>query len=274
MIEKMAESFSLSEDVAMEPRRPETEAAIKAVEHALEMAREGSGRIHAKEGRDVVTDTDLAIEDMIRANLTPAFGIPVIGEERGGEVPGSEPHWLVDPICGTRNYASGIPLYSVNVALVEQGAVSISVVGDGSTGAIYEAERERGAWSVGDIPKRLFTSDASQTVDFEAWPRPGANRDRAALLAAAAIQANHWDIRFLSTTLSLAYVASGRLSACILFAAPAQVHVAAGTLLVAEAGGTVSDLDDRPWSLGSHSLVCSATEELHRDLLELVSAGR
>jgi len=257
----------------MESHRSETEAAIKAVERALEMAREGSGQVHVKEGRDVVTDTDVAIEDMIRAELTEAFGLPVIGEERGGEVPRNKPHWLVDPICGTRNYASGIPLYSVNVALVEHGEVSISVVGDGSTGAIYQAERERGAWRVGDVPQQLFTSDSSLTIDFEAWPNQGPSRDRAALLAAAAIQANHWDIRFLSTTLSLAYVASGRLAACVLFASPGRVHVAAGTLLVSEAGGTVSDFDDRPWTPGSNSLLCSATQGLHQDLVELVSAG-
>lgn len=95
----------------METLRRETEVAIGAVEKALDLARDGTGNVHFKEGRDVVTDTDLAVEDPIRGTLAPEFGWPVIGEERGGDAAATETHWLVDPICGTRNFASGIPSF-------------------------------------------------------------------------------------------------------------------------------------------------------------------
>lgn len=113
---------------------PQTVAAVEVVEEALRLAAAGTGAVHAKHGRDVVTETDIAVEDLIREALSSQFGSPVIGEERGGEIRAAEPYWLVDPICGTRNYESGIPLYAVNVALVEDGDVSAAVVGDGCTG--------------------------------------------------------------------------------------------------------------------------------------------
>lgn len=94
--------------------RPETLVAVDAVQYALTIARGGVSTkdIAAKGERDLVTATDVAVEDAVRKLVTEALGAWVIGEERGGEAPADgSPYWLVDPICGTRNYASGIPLY-------------------------------------------------------------------------------------------------------------------------------------------------------------------
>jgi len=77
-----------------------------------------------------------------------------------------------------------------------------------------------------------------------------------------------WDIRALSTTLALAYVAAGRVAAYVLFWTSA-LHVAAGSLLAAEAGAVVSDVDGRPWTTRSDS-IAAATSALHSDLLALV----
>jgi myo-inositol-1(or 4)-monophosphatase len=127
--------------------RAETLVAVEAVEAALGLARAraGADEVTLKGVRDVVTATDLAAEDAIRRSIGERLGIPVVGEEAGGDRSGSS-YWLVDPICGTRNYASRIPLYCVNVALVESGHVTIGVVGDPS-GEILVAERGRGAWA-------------------------------------------------------------------------------------------------------------------------------
>jgi myo-inositol-1(or 4)-monophosphatase len=250
--------------------RPEAVAAVDVVGEALRRAAAGTGAVHAKQGRDVVTDTDLGAEDLIRGALSDRFGWPVVGEERGGAIPAAGPYWLVDPICGTRNYASGIPLYAVNVALVEDGVVTTAAVGDGSTGMIAVAERDRGAWSVRPSRKRLRSDDASATVDLGAWPRSPATRAHAGRRAAALIEADLWDVRSFSTTLSLAYVAAGRLAGCILFRTPGVVHTAAGSLLVAEAGGTVTDIDGRAWTLASGPMLCGATPRLHQDLLRLM----
>jgi myo-inositol-1(or 4)-monophosphatase len=255
--------------------RPETLVALEAVGLALPLAhgRVGAGDVTLKGARDLVTATDVAVEDAIRRVLGETLSLPVVGEEGGGEASADGgSYWLVDPICGTRNFASGIPLYCVNVALVEDQEVVLGVVGDPSTGEVHVAERGSGAWALrGAERRRLVAADDSQTIvieDSHADPEP-ARRERAAASVAAAIRAFRWDIRALSTTLALAYVAAGRVSAYVLFWTSA-LHVAAGSLLAAEAGAVVSDVDGRPWTIRSNSIVAAATPALHADLLALV----
>jgi myo-inositol-1(or 4)-monophosphatase len=256
--------------------RPETLVALDAVEPALDLARGrvGASEVALKGPRDLVTGTDVAVEGAIRDVLGERLGLPVVGEEGGGEAPGGggASYWLVDPICGTRNFASGIPLWCVNVALVENGEVAVGVIGDPSAGELHVAERGNGAWAIrGGERRRLAAADETQTIvieDSHADPEP-ARRDRAAASVARAIRAFRWDIRALSTTLPLAYVAAGRVAAYVLFWTSA-IHVAAGSLLAAEAGAVVSDIDGRPWTIRSDSIVASATPALHDDLLALV----
>jgi myo-inositol-1(or 4)-monophosphatase len=263
---------------ASEAFRAETDVAIEAVARALELTRTGAGahELTLKSARDLVTATDVAVEDAVRSGLSEALGHRVVGEERGGGAAGDGlPYWLVDPICGTRNFASGIPLYCVNVALVEDSQVTVAVVGDPSTGEILAAERGNGAWTLsGSSRRRLAATEESQTIVIEdSHANPDAvRRDRAATSVANAIRAFRWDIRALSTTLALAYVAAGRVSAYVLFWTSA-LHVGAGSLLAAEAGAIVSDIDGERWTIHSDSIVASATPDLHRDLLEVAGAS-
>jgi myo-inositol-1(or 4)-monophosphatase len=254
--------------------RHETSAGIDAVRQALALAGRGAGDVMLKGVRDVVTAADVAIEDAIRRAVGETLEHPVVGEERGGEAAADgRAYWLVDPICGTRNFASGIPLYCVNVAFIEDGQVTIAVVGDPSTREIHVAEQGNGAWALsGRERRRLSASEASQTIvieDSHADPDPE-RRDRAANAVAGAIRAFRWDIRALSTTLALAYVATGQVSAYVLFWTSA-LHAGAGSLLAKEAGAVVSDVDGNPWTLESDSIVASATADLHQDLLALAS---
>lgn len=255
--------------------RRETVVAMGAVERALELARRGGGAkdITSKGARDVVTATDVAIEDAVRGIVHDALGFPVIGEERGGKATADgSPYWLVDPICGTRNYASGIPLYCVNLALVEGGHVTAAVVGDPSTGEIDVAERGRGAWALKDgARRRLITSDESRTIVVEDGKSKGARREHAAQFTAAAMRADRWDFRSLGTTVALQYLAAGRISAYVVFRVSA-IHAGAGSLLVTEAGGTLSDIDGRAWTIRSDSVVASATPDLHQEMLDLTKS--
>ncbi len=206
----------------------------------------------------------------MRGIVRAAMGPLVIGEERGGEAPADgSSYWLVDPICGTRNFASGMPLYCVNLALVEGNQVSVAVVGDPSTDEIHVAERGRGAWALKDGGRRkLTTSEESRTVVIEDGKSTGARRERAAQFTAGVIRADRWDFRSLGSTLALSYLAAGRISAYVLFWASA-IHTGAGSLLATEAGGTLSDIDGRPWTIHSDSAVVGANAHLHRELLDL-----
>ncbi|MBO0835845.1 MAG: inositol monophosphatase [Actinobacteria bacterium] len=255
--------------------RPETALAIKAGRRALKLAGSGrgAGDVRIKGTRDLVTDTDITVEDTLRGILSQLPRSTVVGEERGGEPPGDgSPYWLVDPICGTANFASGIPLYCVNLALVEDGQVTVAVVGDASTGSIHVAEQGGGAWALGDGPaQQLTVSEQSRIIVIEDGRCHGRRRERAARGTAAAIRADKWDLRALSTTLSLPYVAASRVAGYLAFRAPA-LHTAAGSLLAAEAGATVSDIDAHPWTTSSDSIIAAANPSLHRELLAIAQA--
>lgn len=255
--------------------RPETLVAIEAVKRAFTIARRGIAAedVTTKGARDLVTAADVAVEDAVRGVVGDALGFSVIGEERGGDASADgSPYWLVDPICGTRNFASGIPLYCVNLALVEGNEITVAVVGDPSTGEIDVAERRRGAWRLNAGGRRqLSTSDESRTIVIEDGKSKGSRREQAAQFTAAAIRADRWDFRSLGTTLASPYLAAGRIAAYVVFWVSA-IHAGAGSLLVTEAGGTVSDIAGRPWTIRSDSLVGSANRHLHEELLDLARA--
>ena len=258
--------------------RDETRAALSAVDTALNLIRRrtGADKITSKGGRDLVTATDVAVEDAVRASLLDAYPEwTVVGEERGGEDQvGDRPYWLVDPICGTRNFASNVPLYAVNIALVKDGQVVVAAVGDGGTGSRYVAERGQGAFEIapsGPVP--LHASADSLILSFSAGtPKPGMRYDVGAEFTLRAIKANRWDLRMLSSTVSMTYVASGRMAAYLLFEVSSPVHIAAGALLAREAGAVVTNREGRPWSVEHTSILTAGSPGLHRDILDMISA--
>jgi len=259
--------------------RPETEIAIRAAGIAQNIAdsRAGAERITSKSGIDLVTDTDLACEDAIRSELLRAFpDWPVVGEERAGTPKPGKPYWLVDPICGTRSFASNIPLYCTNIALVEGGEVTLAAVGIGITGEILWAEKGKGAQLRKDGSDRPVSSqDSSNIVWIDGNTQQAANSVRQAMLS------NRWYVWKFSSTLSYAYVAWGRIAAAIQFSSSSQVqpigsvHSSAGCFIAREAGAIVTDLEDgSPWKLGTRSFLIAASDKLHRELSQIVSQSR
>ena len=257
--------------------RAETRAALAAVDTALKLMRRrtGADRIRSKGGRDLVTATDVAVEDAVRASLLAEYPEwTVVGEERGGEDQiGDRPYWLVDPICGTVNFAANIPAYAVNIALVQDGALSVAAVGDGGTGERFIAERGQGAYQVKrNGPERIAVNPASPILSFSAGTsKPGMNAAIGADFTRAAIIADRWDLRMLSSTVSLAYLASGRTGAYLLFEISSPVHVAAGALLSQEAGAIVTDRHGVPWTVDHPTILAAAGPDIHREILALIA---
>lgn len=251
--------------------RPETRTAVRAATEAraLADARQGADEITSKGGIDLVTATDVACEDAIRAALARDFPQHVVvGEERGGTPVADRPYWLVDPICGTRAFASDLGLYCSNVALVEGGAVTVAAVAAGRSDEVLWAERGGGGRAVTAAGERaLRASAASDTVWFSGREPHAAAIVREAQLAA------RWYVWQFSSTLSYAWLATGRIAA-IVHSGTSPVHVAAGCLLAAEAGAIVTDLDGRPWSVAGRGVLAAATPALHAELLELVARTR
>ena len=156
--------------------RTETEAAIRAAAIAQRIAdsRQGGDQITSKGGIDLVTASDVACEDAIRAELLRSFPeYPVIGEERGGTPVDGKPYWLVDPICGTRAFASEVPLYCTNIALGDRCR--------SNTRSTCHRRFER--WVVdGDAPRNLGSSSG------------GAQALRAAASAVARLSVVHREV--------------------------------------------------------------------------------
>lgn len=254
--------------------RPETEAAIRSAAIAIAIAdsREGAGEVDSKGGIDIVTATDVRCEDAIRGELDKTFpGCAIVGEERGGEGSDTGTYWLVDPICGTRPFASNVPLYCTNIALVEEGEVTAAAVAIGCTGEVLFAEKNGGAWlrdAEGDRPIR--TAEDSNSIWIGTQTELGANVVRNALLL------RRWYVWQFPSSLGYAYLAAGRIAGIVhLSPSLSAVHTAAGSFISREAGAVVTDLDTGgPWTLDTRAFLLGATPVIHDELRELVEGSR
>ncbi len=232
---------------------------------------------HLKIGTDFATDADLEAETAIRAVLsTHRPGDAQLGEEHGASGPESSRRWLVDPLCGTRNFAAGLPLMSSNVALSVDGevtaAASAECVGDETywTDGVEAWSRRGGTDSVlQPDPESLMVS-----VNLEVSPE---GRRRASDLLASAPFFETFQPRVTSTTEALAWVAAGRHAAYLTEGELVDnVHFAAGIGLCRAAGCVVTDLAGGPVRTGAHQptgrggLLAAADGQTHAALLALV----
>jgi myo-inositol-1(or 4)-monophosphatase len=252
--------------------RPETRAAIEAVRVGLAvvLSRGGADDVRPKGPRDIVTGTDLASQAAIQTELASREpSIAFVGEEGDdASIPQADRYWLVDPVCGTSNFAAELPFYAVNVALVEDGRVTLGVVGDGATGAVYVAERDQGAWLLEEAgAHRLRVNPNAEVVNLDPQlPGPGALNRFGVEFAMRALAELRWDVRILSTTLALTYVARGSMAAAVFVCDGSPVHFAAGLLLAEQAGAIVTDQDGVPWRPFGPIFIAAATRELSAEL--------
>jgi myo-inositol-1(or 4)-monophosphatase len=248
-------------------------AALRAVRPLIEQRR-GADEVAEKGPNDIVTQTDVMVQNRLEQVLrehTPEVAFR--GEEGGTSAEIARRTWLVDPICGTGNYAAALPLFVTNIALVEEGSITAAAVADGASGAIYVAERGRGAWRVASEGLDTIRVDGtypSLSVDPEIWPRENVE-DFPTAFALQAIAARRWDVRVLGSTIALLHVALGNLSAAVFAPRGEPLHVAAGALLTAEAGATVTDHTGAPWTLERPVLIASASPEVHAEIQALAA---
>ncbi|MGP6188996.1 MAG: inositol monophosphatase family protein [Vulcanimicrobiaceae bacterium] len=211
---------------------------------------------HEKAARgDIVTAADMASEAFILRRLRAAFpASTVLGEEGGTHRGTSDERWIVDPLDGTTNYAHGYPLYCVSIAYERAGELICGAIYAPALGESYAVERGAGATCNG---RRLAVSAVSAVAQslvctgfFPA--RYERNIQHFAQLSRKAQGVR----RDGSAALDLAFVASGRFDAFWEFDLHAW-DVAAGALLVREAGGRVSAIDGSAFAVEAGSLLAS-----------------
>jgi myo-inositol-1(or 4)-monophosphatase len=236
---------------------------------------QGKFRTRNKGDRDLVTDADLASQDAIRRTIAARFPEHAfVGEETLHRSDSSKPEelqWIVDPLDGTTNYVHGYPSYAVSVALAHGNDVLAGVIYDPIRDQCFSAAAGRGAWCDG---VRLRTSNVTRVGEaLVAISLPAqVRRDSADLLdfieSAQVCQAVR---RSGSAALNLAHVASGALDA---FWAT-QIHawdVAAGVLLIREAGGIVSSRSGESFDLWNPHFLAACGAELHGEMLRVLTS--
>jgi myo-inositol-1(or 4)-monophosphatase len=197
----------------------------------------------------------------------------ILGEESGRSGASSGLRtWLIDPLCGTLNYAVRMRVVAVNVALRSGGKFVAAAVADPFNHEMF--------WTDGisvfvradgqDTP--LAPSGSSKLVDLNFDPPfPNAPAFKAVTLAADAEFAARFRPRVVSTSVALTWVATGQRAAYITDGdVRDSVHFAAGLAICEAAGCTVTDLRGRAWGSGATGLVAAADAETHAALLSLV----
>ena len=230
---------------------------------------------HKKNRFDLVTEADVTAQKTIEEIVFKAFPEHGLVGEEGDQtqrsVKDAEFRWIVDPLDGTTNYVHGVPFFCTSVALARNNDVLCGVIYNPMTEEFYSAEKGAGAFL---NENRIQTShyktldEALVSVSFPTMTTSDAPDLVAFLKSVPVCQAIR---RTGSTALNLAYVAAGRFDATWTFGCHPW-DVAAGILLIQEAGGVITRPDGTPTTLDDPSPVCgSANTTLHRTLMALLN---
>lgn len=247
------------------PPSPALLAALGAARHAVDRAGqimlrrwESDFRVHMKGEVDLVSEVDLECEAVILDTLRAAFPGDAILAEEGGRVGADAPRlWHVDPLDGTTNYSHGFPQFCCSVALEDDAGLAVGVVQAPAYGWTFTAVRGGGAWRDGRRLHVSRTPDLDRALLATGFPydrrtNPDNNTDRFAHL----LRKCQGIRRPGAAALDLAFVAAGWLDG-YWEGRLKSWDVAAGALLVLEAGGELSRFDGSPADLSSGEMVAS-----------------
>lgn len=249
--------------------------AIRAAQAGADVVRSLHGRRLSridKGAGDFATEADVKAEQAILEVIRAARpDDALLGEEGGKQGPvGAVREWLVDPLCGTLNYAVGSMLVAVNVAL-RGGAAAVA---DPFSGEIFFTDGERAFVRRDETVSELTPCSASRLVDVNLDPPfPSAPTFRAVELLANPGFIARFRPRVMSTTLALTWVAAGKRAAYVTDGGDndlsGNVHFAAGIALCRAAGCVISGVDGLPIGAG-RGLVAAADAETHDELVSLI----
>jgi myo-inositol-1(or 4)-monophosphatase len=249
---------------------------IKAAHRAARSLKRDLGEVEQlqvslKGPRNFVCAADRRAETILREELAkarPDYGF--LGEEGGAQAGSDKTHrWIVDPLDGTTNFLHGIPHFAIAIALERNGAIVAGLVYNPANDEMFIAERGKGAF-LND--KRIRVAARQRLAEaIVACGLPHYGRGDLALARdeiAAAQRAFAGLRRYGAATLDLAWVAAGRLDA-YWERDLSPWDLAAGSILVREAGGFITDLDGGDAILTKGNVV-AGNDTMHRELLRLL----
>ena len=258
--------------------RTDLELAIAAAEAGAAVVRSRFGAPLAridKSAGDFATAADIEAEQAILDILRAARpGDAVTGEETGHTGPdAADREWLVDPLCGTLNYAAGTTLVAVNVALRTGSGVAVAACADPFTGEVFWTGGGPAFARRDGADLALAPSAGSRLVDVNLDPPfPNSPGFRAVRLLADPRFTGEFRPRVVSTSLALTWVAAGRRAGYVTDGqARDSVHFAAGIALCRAAGCVVTGIHGQPLHTGAGGLVVAADQATHARLLALIA---
>ena len=232
-----------------------------------------AGRITPKEKspKNLVTEADFASQMAISEYLTRECpGHAFLGEEEGGPAAiDSDYRWIVDPLDGTSNYVHRFPFYAVSVGVELQGQLQAGAIFDPTRGEMFSAALGGGATLNGQKIEPSATDPLSSALVIASLPvktssdSPEVRRFLKVLTRAQSLQ------RTGSAALNLCYVAAGRMDA-FWSTSLKPWDMAAGVLILTEAGGRVTAIDGSPFDVNVSNLLATNGNTLHTELAELL----
>lgn len=248
------------------------------LESAIEIAHEAGSLLRSfferhvafelKGDFDLVTEADRASEKLVVGRLTEFFpDHAILAEEGGGHENASEYRWYVDPLDGTTNFAHGYPVYNVTLALEKAGELIAGVIFDPNRDELFTCEKGGGAFLNGRRIRVSRTAKLDESLVSTGFPSRRRHLSVNIHFYHQLAMATHGVRRGGAAALDLAYVACGRLEGFWEFGL-SPWDMAAGKLLVGEAGGTCTEMDGERHGLRSpHILADNAL--IHDDVIQL-----
>jgi myo-inositol-1(or 4)-monophosphatase len=252
---------------------------VHHLETAVEIAREAGALLanyferrvpfELKGEFDLVTEADRASERLVVERLRSHFPAhAVVAEEGGGHESASEYCWYVDPLDGTTNFAHGFPMFNVTLGLARAGEVIAGVIYDPIRQEMFTAERGAGAYLNNRRIRVSAVKELSASLASTGFPSRKRHANVNIHFYYQLAMATHGVRRTGSAAIDLAYVASGRLDFFWEFGLKPW-DMAAGTLLVEEAGGRTSDMGGAPHSVPKSVHLLADNGTLHGAILEM-----
>lgn len=232
---------------------------------------------HKSSTVDLVTQYDTAAETLIVeriAAMFPEHGL--IGEEGSARIGSSDFHWIIDPLDGTTNFSHGFPVWCISIALYKGERPYLAVIYDPTRDELFQAVAGAGATLIGRNGHK-FKLGVSTTENLNTallatgfpYDRHTSNIDNT-MEVRAFVKRVQGIRRAGSAALDLCYVAAGRLDGYWEYKLQPW-DVAAGMLIVQEAGGTLSDFEGKPPGLEKQMSLLGSNGRIHQAMLDVLS---
>lgn len=254
------------------------------LDFAIQTAREAGRVLSEKFGRaslavtrkgdiDIVTEADLAAERLIVERISSYYPRHAILTEEAGDAGGGEKSaeykWVVDPLDGTTNYAHGYPCFCVSIALERGGEIVLGVVHDPTRDETFAAERGGGATLNGRAIRVSAVEEINRALVCTGFPYDVRERSEFARHFHNFIMHAQGVRRDGAAALDLAYVACGRFDG-FWEEGLKPWDVAAGKIIIEEAGGRITRYDDTPFDIYTPPVVAT-NGLLHAEMLRVLA---